>query len=84
MGVGTPCNPPEGTPATIQYQFTQNAIPVVYNAGYLETGTGPTAVTLEVFSGAAATETGRPVGVLVGAMALAAAGVVALVARRRR
>ncbi|RME13751.1 MAG: hypothetical protein D6802_00560 [Ardenticatenia bacterium] len=46
--------------------------------------TDPTAVTLEVFSGAAATETGRPVGVLVGAMALAAAGVVALVARRRR
>lgn len=84
MGVGT-CNPPAGTPGTIQHQFTQNPIPATYDAGYLETGTGPTAITLEVFSGSAATDTGRlPVGVLVGAMLLSAAGVVALVARRRR
>ncbi len=48
-------------------------------------GTDPTAITLEVFSGSAATDAGRlPVGALVGAMLLSAAGVVALVARRRR
>nr|WP_290665334.1 hypothetical protein [Ardenticatena sp.] len=78
-------SPPKGTPGTITHSFTQNPLPVTYNAGYLETGTGPNSITLEIFSGSAATETSRlPVGALVGAMLLSAAGVVALVARRRR
>lgn len=49
MGVGT-CNAPNGTPATNSVQFTQNAIPVPYNAGYISTGTGPTAIRLDAFS----------------------------------
>ncbi len=49
MGVGT-CNPPNGYPGTNSTQFTQNTIPVAYNAGYIETGTGPTAILLDNFS----------------------------------
>ncbi len=49
MGVGT-CDAPNGTPATNSKQFTQNGIPVPYNAGYISTGTGPTAIRLDAFS----------------------------------
>ncbi len=49
MGVGT-CNPPNGYPGTNSTQFTQNTIPVTYNAGYIETGTGPTIILLDDFS----------------------------------
>ncbi len=68
---GSTCNPPNGYPATKSVQFTQNGLPIVYNAGYIETGTGPTAVTLETFSGAALTMSNRLVAGLAGLLGIA-------------
>lgn len=81
---GSTCNPPNGYPATKSVQFTQNGIPITYNAGYIETGTGPTAVTLETFSGAAFTGVNRLIIALGGLLGLGLLGLVFPVIARRR
>ncbi|GEM_PF-3270295 len=81
---GSTCNPPSGYPATAQVQFTQNALPITYNAGYIETGTGPTAVTLESFSGTTVTPSNRLVAVAAGLLGVAVMALTAITLRAGR
>lgn len=78
------CNPPSGTPGTSTTQFAQNSVPVTYDAGYIETGTGPTAVTIsDVQVGTSTARAGLPFAAAAGIAALGA-GAVTLLRRRRR
>ncbi|MBE2200543.1 MAG: hypothetical protein IAE79_18155 [Anaerolinea sp.] len=79
MGVGA-CTPPNGYPGTYTRQFTQNAIPITFNAGYLYTGTGPTAVTLQGFDGG----TTGSLPVMAGLAVVLLAGLTMFVVRRRQ
>ena len=72
---------PDGTPKTNQVTYEELPVPVVYNAGFIRTGTNPTAITLTGF----ATEGGGTNLLLIaaaGAVILLAA--LTLVAMRRR
>ncbi|MCB8968472.1 MAG: hypothetical protein H6660_16440 [Ardenticatenaceae bacterium] len=73
------CNPPLGYPGTYTRQFNQNAIPIAYNAGYIYTGTGPTAVTLQGIDGTSAS-----LPIAAGAVLVLLAGVTMFVVRRRQ
>lgn len=79
MSVAT-CSAPYGSPATATRQFTQNGLPIAYNAGYIETGTGPTAIQLQGFGGGNT----MTVTVAAGATALLLAGVTFMALRRRK
>ncbi len=74
------CTPPEGYPGTHTRQFTQNAIPIAFNAGYIYTGTGPTAVTLQGFDGG----TTGSLPVMAGLAVVLLAGLTMFVVRRRQ
>lgn len=44
---GDSCNPPEGYPSTNNdCTYSEQGLPFTYNCGYIETGTGPTAIVL--------------------------------------
>jgi hypothetical protein len=77
---GSGCSPPaNGTPGNYSHQYNEAPPPGYYNTGYIETGTGPTAITL-VNATAASANVWLPVGLAV--LALAVVG--AVVVRRRR
>ena len=75
---------PNGTPGVISRTFNQNVIPARYNPGYLETGTGPTALELVDFSVTpqSSNNTWLPFVLLVGSVALVS-GAVTVIRKRR-
>lgn len=70
---------PGGEPGTTQIEFTELSSNNPYNAGDIDTGTGPTAITLQGINAAA---TGAP-AVLAGVTLMLLAGATVLVLRRR-
>ncbi|MCA9970491.1 MAG: hypothetical protein KC425_09765 [Anaerolineales bacterium] len=73
------CTAPAGTPATGTIQFTQNGISILpYNAGFIKTGTGPTAISLQGFGGSSAS-----LPLVAGLMVVLMAGVTFVAIRRR-
>jgi hypothetical protein len=79
------CPPVNGTPAMISFAFTQNGIPIRFNAGTnIETGTGPTALELVDFSVTpqSSNNTWLPFVLLIGSVALVS-GAVTVIRKRR-
>jgi hypothetical protein len=79
------CPPLNGTPTTMSFSITQNAIPIRYNLGTNnETGTGPTSVQLVDFSVSqpAPQNTWLPYVLLIGSVILVSGAVTIL--RKRR
>ena len=79
------CPPVNGTPAMISFAFTQNGIPIQFNAGTnIETGTGPTALELVDFSVTpqSSNNTWLPFVLLIGSVALVS-GAVTIIRKRR-
>lgn len=68
---------PNGAPGVASKTFTQNPIPARYATGYLETGTGPTAISLQGFGGTS------NLPLVAGLMVVLMAGVTFVAIRRR-
>lgn len=83
MGVAG-CDASVSDPQTQTIQFTQNGLPISFNAGFVETGTGPNALDLVDFSvtSQSSSNTWLPFVLLIGSVALVS-GAVTVIRKRR-
>ena len=83
MGVAS-CTAPVSNPGTYTVDFAQNPLPIPFNAGFIETGTGPNAIELVDFSVTpqASGNTWLPFVLLIGSVALVS-GAVAVIRKRK-